>query len=62
MESGSLRAFRRLEKDMLRTEKAYVQMLMKAMDEKEAADLRALEARQSEFEAAIREFKAALYE
>lgn len=62
MESGSLRAFRRLEKDMLRTEKAYVQMLMKAMDEKEAVDLRALEARQSEFEAAIREFKAALYE
>ena len=62
MESGSLRAFRRLEKDMLRTEKAYVQALMKAMDEKEAADLRALEARQSEFEAAIREFKAALYE
>lgn len=62
MESGSLRAFRRLEKDMLRTEKAYVQVLMKAMDEKEAADLRALEARQSEFEAAIREFKAALYE
>lgn len=62
MESGSLRAFRRLEKDMLRTEKAYVQALMKAMDEKEAADLRALEASQSEFEAAIREFKAALYE
>ena len=62
MESGSLRDFRRLEKDMLRTEKAYVQVLMKAMDEKEAADLRALEARQSEFEAAIREFKAALYE
>lgn len=62
MESGSLRAFRRLEKDMLRTEKAYVQVLMKAMDEKEAADLRALEARQSEFEAAIREFKVALYE
>ncbi len=62
MESGSLRAFRRLEKDMLRTEKAYVQVLMKAMDEKEAADLRALEARQSKFEAAIREFKAALYE
>lgn len=62
MESGSLRAFRRLEKDMLRTEKAYVQVLMKAMDEKEAADLRALEAKQSEFEAAIREFKAALYE
>lgn len=62
MESGSLRAFRRLEKDMLRTEKAYVQVLMKAMDEKEAADLRALEASQSEFEAAIREFKAALYE
>lgn len=62
MESGSLRAFRRLEKDMLRTEKAYVQVLMKAMDEKEAADLRALEKRQSEFEAAIREFKAALYE
>lgn len=62
MELGSLRAFRRLEKDMLRTEKAYVQVLMKAMDEKEAADLRALEARQSEFEAAIREFKAALYE
>lgn len=62
MEPGSLRAFRRLEKDMLRTEKAYVQVLMKAMDEKEAADLRALEARQSEFEAAIREFKAALYE
>lgn len=47
---------------MLRTEKAYVQALMKAMDEKEAADLRALEARQSKFEAAIREFKAALYE
>ncbi|MBS6525341.1 MAG: hypothetical protein KH322_04925 [Peptoniphilaceae bacterium] len=62
MEPGSLRAFRRLEKDMLRTEKAYVQVLMKAMDEKEAADLRALEKRQSEFEAAIREFKAALYE
>lgn len=62
MESGSLRAFRRLEKDMLRTEKAYVQVLMKAMDEKEAADLRALEAKQSEFEAAIREFKAALDE
>lgn len=62
MESGSLRAFRRLEKDMLRTEKAYVQVLMKAMDEKEAADLRALEASQSEFEAAIREFRAALYE
>lgn len=62
MEPGSLRAFRRLEKDMLRTEKAYVQALMKAMDEKEAADLRALEASQSEFEAAIREFKAALYE
>lgn len=62
MEPGSLRAFRRLEKDMLRTEKAYVQVLMKAMDEKEAADLRALEASQSEFEAAIREFKAALYE
>ena len=62
MESGSLRAFRRLEKDMLRTEKAYVQALKKAMDEKEAADLGALEARQSEFEAAIREFKAALYE
>ena len=62
MEAGSIRAFRRLEKDMLRTEKAYVQVLMKAMDEKEAADLRALEARQSEFEAAIREFKAALYE
>lgn len=62
MEPGSLRAFRRLEKDMLRTEKAYVQVLMKAMDEKEAADLGALEARQSEFEAAIREFKAALYE
>ena len=62
MESGSLRAFRRLEKDMLRTEKAYVQVLMKAMDEKEAADLRALEASQSKFEAAIREFKAALYE
>ena len=62
MESGSLRAFRRLEKDMLRTERAYVQVLMKAMDEKEAADLRALEASQSEFEAAIREFKAALYE
>lgn len=47
---------------MLRTEKAYVQALMKAMDEKEAADLRTLEARQSKFEAAIREFKAALYE
>ena len=62
MEAGSIRAFRRLEKDMLRTEKAYVQVLMKAMDEKEAADLRALEKRQSEFEAAIREFKAALYE
>lgn len=62
MEAGSIRAFRRLEKDMLRTEKAYVQVLMKAMDEKEAADLRALEASQSEFEAAIREFKAALYE
>ena len=62
MEAGSIRAFRRLEKDMLRTEKAYVQALMKAMDEKEAADLRALEASQSEFEAAIREFKAALYE
>ena len=62
MEPGSLRAFRRLEKDMLRTEKAYVQVLMKAMDEKEAADLRALEKRQSAFEAAIREFKAALYE
>jgi len=62
VEPGSLRAFRRLEKDMLRTEKAYVQVLMKAMDEKEAADLRALEKRQSEFEAAIREFKAALYE
>lgn len=62
MEPGSLRAFRRLEKDMLRTEKAYVQALMNAMDEKEAADLRALEASQSEFEAAIREFKAALYE
>lgn len=62
MEPGSLRAFRRLQKDMLRTEKAYVQALKKAMDEKEAADLGALEARQSEFEAAIREFKAALYE
>lgn len=62
MESGSLRAFRRLQKDMLRTEKAYVQVLMKAMDEKEAADIGALEASQSEFEAAIREFKAALYE
>ncbi|MFR6436491.1 MAG: hypothetical protein ACLUOC_01125 [Peptoniphilaceae bacterium] len=62
MEPGSLRAFRRLEKDMLRTEKAYVQVLMKAMDEKEAADLCALEKRQSEFKAAIREFKAALYE
>lgn len=62
MESGSLRAFRRLQKDMLRTEKAYVQALMNAMDEKEAADIGALEARQSEFEAAIREFKAALYE
>lgn len=62
MEPGSLRAFRRLEKDMLRTEKAYVQVLMNAMDEKEAADLCALEKRQSEFEAAIREFKAALYE
>ena len=47
---------------MLRTEKAYVQVLMKAMDEKEAADLRALEASQSKFEAAIREFKAALDE
>ena len=47
---------------MLRTEKAYVQALMNAMDEKEAADIGALEARQSEFEAAIREFKAALYE
>lgn len=62
MEPGSLRAFRRLQKDMLRTEKAYVQALTKAMDEKEAADLGALEARQSEFEGAIREFKAALYE
>ena len=62
MEPDSLRAFRRLQKDMLRTEKAYIRALTKAMDEKEAADLCALEADQSRFEAAIREFKGALSE
>lgn len=62
MERDSLRAFRRLQKDMLRTEKAYVCGLIKAMDEKEDEDLRALEADQSRFEAAIREFKDALSE
>lgn len=62
MERDSLRAFRRLQKDMLRTEKAYIRALTKAMEEKEAADLRALDADQSRFEAAIREFKDALSE
>ena len=47
---------------MLRTEKAYIRALTKAMDEKETTDLCALEADQSRFEAAIREFKDALSE
>lgn len=59
MDRESLRTFRRLQKDMLRTEKAYVRALMKALDEKNV-DLSALQGLQDRFEAAIREFKDAL--
>ena len=50
MDRDSLRRFRRLEKDILRTEKAYVHDLMEVMDFKGEA----------EFEEAIEGFKAAL--
>ncbi|MEJ8786606.1 hypothetical protein [Peptoniphilus sp. HCN-40583] len=59
MDRESLRTFRRLQKDMLRTEKAYVRALMKALDEKNV-DLAALQGLQDRFEAAIGEFKDAL--
>ena len=59
MDRESLRTFRRLQKDMLRTEKAYVRALTKALDEKNV-DLSALQGLQDRFEAAIREFKDAL--
>lgn len=59
MDRESLRTFRRLQKDMLRTEKAYVRALMKALDEKNV-DLSALQGLQDRFEAAIGEFKDAL--
>ena len=59
MDRESLRTFRRLQKDMLRTEKAYVRALTKALDEKNV-DLSALQGLQNRFEAAIREFKDAL--
>lgn len=59
MDRESLRTFRRLQKDMLRTEKAYVRALTKALDEKNV-DLSALQGLQDRFEAAIGEFKDAL--
>lgn len=59
MDRESLRTFRRLQKDMLRTEKAYVRALMKALDEKNV-DLSALQGLQDRFESAIGEFKDAL--
>lgn len=59
MDRESLRTFRRLQKDMLRTEKTYVRALMKALDEKNV-DLSALQGLQDRFEAAIGEFKDAL--
>lgn len=61
MDRDSLRRFRRLEKDMLRTEKAYVHDLMEVMDFKGEADVAAMEEKQKGFEEAIKEFKAALY-
>ena len=59
MDRESLRTFRRLQKDMLRTEKAYVRALTKALEEKNV-DLSALQGLQYRFEAAIGEFKDAL--
>lgn len=59
MDRESLRTFRRLQKDMLRTEKAYVRALTKALDEKNV-DLSALQGLQDRFESAIGEFKDAL--
>lgn len=61
MDLKSLRRFRRLEKDMLRTEKAYVHDLMEVMDFKGEADVAAMEEKQKGFEDAIKEFKVALY-
>ena len=60
MDLKSLRHYRRLEKDMLRTEKAYVHDLMEAMDFKGDADVAAMEEKQKQFEEAIEGFKAAL--
>lgn len=56
-----MRRFRRLEKDMLRTEKAYVHDLMEVMDFKGEADVAAMEEKQKQFEEAIEGFKAALW-
>lgn len=61
MDRDSLRRFRRLEKDMLRTEKAYVHDLMEVMDFKGEADVAAMEEKQKQFEEAIEGFKAALW-
>lgn len=60
MDRDSLRRFRRLEKDMLRTEKAYVHDLMEVMDFKGEADVAAMEEKQKQFEEVIEGFKAAL--
>ena len=61
MDRDSLRRFRRLEKDMLRTEKAYVHDLMEVMDFKGEADVAAMEEKQKQFEEAIEGFKVALW-
>lgn len=61
MDLKSLRHYRRLEKDILRTEKAYVHDLMEAMDFKGEADVAAMEEKQKQFEEAIEGFKVALW-
>ena len=60
MDRESLSYFRRLEKDMLRAEKAYVHDLMETMELKGNPDVAAMEERQKGFEEAIQGFKAVL--
>ncbi|MDY3118292.1 MAG: hypothetical protein SOW18_02000 [Peptoniphilus sp.] len=60
MDPRSIRDYRRLERDMVRAERAYVRALMEALDKKNGSDLRHLEEIQSRFEKAIEEFKIAI--